>query len=943
MKKYKVKVSLTALVMLIVFQLILLLSIYNAAYRIKQQNIKEDFYYECYNIEYSVENKLNIIESAMKAMENAEITDYTESSTVTLNEDETEAVIKKADDYINWLDMPSEIFGKIIIIGTAFGKVSYVKDIGKEGYETGTLPNMTQLSFANMTEWDDAKTETWRYYSQGTLFQIFNEGMEKNQTNISSEISISILRMLELLDGQIVLTSSSLYNGSQIFVTINPDFISDCVGEDNNTTVALMKGNQLIWSNNSFTDRYYIQQNKSTNGTWKSKYNNKDYNNKYVDLGDTGGSLIMSVPVNVRTEGIDFNLNLLQFSIAAIASGTIVAFIMTAVMIFGIKTVSKNFNEQFNKGSYRKIEYSKKITHKLPVYWRMVIIFCISVLLPTAVSGFYYQHEVSLYTSYINNSYLEKVSYTVTSSIDQKIDYTFFNSALFPQSQLVNYLKNTNSGKALIKTKLDSMLSEADLFTFYSLFNSRGEEIYSTKGSADYGKINPEYQDILKSETGKRKYYYITDTGKTDSLDNIIPAIVYPVYSDGDEPEVIGYLALYLKLSRYYELRPGIGHEFIITDKDGKYIFSSINAGDKKENLALLTASFDSDGSAVSGEYQIIRKTDDKIGGYVYVYNDLSYYLEQSAHILSNNYLVLAVVTGLILLASIILSKRIITPLRQIDADMQNITDISAISPIKYRSRDEISALVESYNRMVARMGTLIEENARRINRENELLAIKSKAELRMLQQQINPHLLYNTLEFISYNANREGKSAAGDMAMALADFFRYTTSLSEDTVFLSDEIKHVKNYIEIHKLRYGERFTAEYDIEAEAENCRVMKFIIQPFAENVFKYGIANKIRDALIKISAAVKDGSLIITIYDNGIGMRTLKLEALVDNLEKYKDDIPEDIRNNQEGGIGMLNVYRRLRMYYGKEATINVQSEFMRGMTVTIRIPAIIKQK
>ena len=322
-------------------------------------------------------------------------------------------------------------------------------------------------------------------------------------------------------------------------------------------------------------------------------------------------------------------------------------------------------------------------------------------------------------------------------------------------------------------------------------------------------------------------------------------------------------------------------------------------------------------------------------------YNDIRYYKEQADRLNYSYMLIFLITADLFLVAALMLSRRLSQPLTNMVEDMRGMGDIQEITPIRYLRRDELSLLVESYNRMVARMASLIEENAKRINRENELIALNTRTELQMLQQQINPHLLYNTLEFIRYHANAEGKTAAGDMALALANFFRYTTSVKDDIVSFLDELNHVKNYIQIHRLRYGERFETAYHITEEALECRVVKFILQPFVENVFKYGIANKLHGARITITAYVENGMFYVVLEDNGIGMRPAKFEELQNRvrilLAGGTVDKPGD---KNSGGVGMANVARRLHMYYGEQATLELHSEFMRGFRVMIAIPAEI---
>ncbi|MBR5743480.1 MAG: histidine kinase, partial [Clostridia bacterium] len=580
-----------------------------------------------------------------------------------------------------------------------------------------------------------------------------------------------------------------------------------------------------------------------TEDSWVYSAGSHRYNNRRIALDTEGYSLVISAPFLADEYALSFFPGLIGYACGFVVLSALLALGLTVLLLYPIRGLKKTFDEQFTYGKYRGIRGGLR-RFPFPMLYRVLLILLLSVMGPAVVSGLLFQNQMHRYVIDSHYDYLKKVSASVSESVRDRMEHTLLLSALFPENQIADYIQGSYRVNSILKTKLDTVFSEGGTFSHYAIFDSSRREIYNSRTVS--------FSDPLilladrASADGRRYVMMAVDNARGGQL----PAIVYRVTGqsgageEGEEEsrETVGYFALYLNMNRFYELRPDIGHEFFLTGPQGEILISSVSEGVAEDVLDRIGSL--SDGRSLStDEYLVITDNNGVFGGKIITYNDMRYYTIQRETLRYQYSLVFFGVAALITVAAVWISRRLSLPLSRIGESMQSFGDVSEFRPLSYTHKDEIAGLVESYNRMVARMSSLIEENARRISRENELIALNTRTELQMLQQQINPHLLYNTLEFISYNAKREGSSAAGDMAMALADFFRYTTSVREDIVSFRDELTHVKNYIEIHRLRYGERFDTVYDITDEALNCRVVKFILQPFVENAFKYGIANKL----------------------------------------------------------------------------------------------------
>ena len=230
------------------------------------------------------------------------------------------------------------------------------------------------------------------------------------------------------------------------------------------------------------------------------------------------------------------------------------------------------------------------------------------------------------------------------------------------------------------------------------------------------------------------------------------------------------------------------------------------------------------------------------------------------------------------------------------------------------------------------------------MNTDELFNATKKQAQYLALQNQINPHFLYNTLEGIRGETLNAGLENVAKMTEALATFFRYTISNVENLVTLEDELTNVNNYYIIQRYRFGERLSlsVEYDAENELEimSCRLPKLTLQPIVENAIFHGIERKIGNGNLRIKLETTATRLIITISDNGIGMTEDRLREIDDKLSRTT---LEYIKPDSEthGGIAIVNVNNRIKLLFGEEYGICMYSTLNVGTDVEITLPLMKK--
>lgn len=219
----------------------------------------------------------------------------------------------------------------------------------------------------------------------------------------------------------------------------------------------------------------------------------------------------------------------------------------------------------------------------------------------------------------------------------------------------------------------------------------------------------------------------------------------------------------------------------------------------------------------------------------------------------------------------------------------------------------------------------------------------KKQAQYLALQNQINPHFLYNTLEGIRSEAVIAGLDVVADMTEALARFFRYTISKVENLVTLADEIDNIKTYFSIQQFRFGERLhlTIEYPEEkTDILGCYLPKLTLQPIVENAIIHGLEQKIGAGEVQIVVSRTSKRLIIQISDNGIGIEKKVLEKMRTALEKTTY---EYIDGRSEGGIALINVNNRIRLLFGEEYGLVINSVKNFGTDVTVTLPIDLQGK
>lgn len=366
-----------------------------------------------------------------------------------------------------------------------------------------------------------------------------------------------------------------------------------------------------------------------------------------------------------------------------------------------------------------------------------------------------------------------------------------------------------------------------------------------------------------------------------------------------------------------------LGH-ILITDSENRLVFdSSLSClDDRCQNIALVK--------------EII------LGGKLIKYQGLNMYVSVNtlqdtrwkittlinvdASVKTKQEILLSVIVAFIITLAAIayisswMSQRITHPMNDLKKHIEKLETGDFEAQVSVSGQKEVVHLADAFNIMSNKIHELMQEI---IEEQNE----KRKTHFIALQNQINPHFLYNTLDSI-VTLSEKGKSKDVEKAIgALSRFFRMSVSSDMSLITLDEEIEHVQHYLTIQQLRYRKDFEYSIDIPQHLKNQKVIKLSLQPLVENAILYGLNPELGYKTIQISAYDDDDHIFLQVFNQGYGMSQSKIEELYKMIKSTE----------ASSSLGLKNVYQRLKLYFGDRADLIIESELDVYTKVTLRIP------
>ena len=276
-----------------------------------------------------------------------------------------------------------------------------------------------------------------------------------------------------------------------------------------------------------------------------------------------------------------------------------------------------------------------------------------------------------------------------------------------------------------------------------------------------------------------------------------------------------------------------------------------------------------------------------------------------------------------VLLAGFFVAKYITRPIENLSKEMDKTRESSGFENIYLNlPQNEIGRLKDSYNKVVDYANNLFNEN---LEKEKD----NRKLELRVLQEQIKPHFLYNSMETISYMALDAGAKKVHEALETLGSFYRNFLSKGDREIPFKREVSIVKDYISLQRLRYGDILKGEFEISEDTYEVKVPKLLLQPLVENSIYHGIRPKGEAGVIRVKAEIKDNFLYIFVYDSGIGMSGEDIKRVLDGEKGLKE-------KEVLSGFGLRGTIDRIRIFTGKKDSVEIKSELGEYTEILIKI-------
>lgn len=446
-------------------------------------------------------------------------------------------------------------------------------------------------------------------------------------------------------------------------------------------------------------------------------------------------------------------------------------------------------------------------------------------------------------------------------------------------------------------------------FASIDVYDSDGARIYAGSLDSEAGSL-PVYWGVLRAARECEG-----QTMQANGADGLV--IARAVY--GSDGEVSGYVLVRIPRGGFGALLGGsFGEQNDVFLLDGTwrqiYCSDSIRAD---ETISSLRAQLLSGAALGGGDYNVYLRQSPDTGFTLALRQPKVYTREVMATVYSTSAAMGILCLLLGLLCAWLLSRYLSKPVNELDEAMKRVEKGDYAAELSSDREDEMGRLTASFNRMTREYRQNLE---RSVQREREL----NETELSMMQAQLNPHFLYNTLDSIKWLGVTNGVPQVAAVASGLAVLLRAGIS-GDRLITLERELELLEKYLDIQSLRFEDRFAWEIDVDERFQHCIVPKLILQPLVENSIIHGVAN-MDDGYIKLSAREKSGTLILSVQDNGVGIP----QDVLDWLNDPDRDVPG-------GHLGLKNVDRIVRLYYGGDYGISAYSAVGEGSRVELRLP------
>jgi two-component system sensor histidine kinase YesM len=573
------------------------------------------------------------------------------------------------------------------------------------------------------------------------------------------------------------------------------------------------------------------------------------------------------------------------------------------------------------------------------ILWRIGIVAVISFVFSAGFTYYYYKtilekqiirdDEIKLRQTAMQLQYLsdDVANFTASLIISDQLQ-TFYKT--YDQldtfgkyaitQEIINYL---NSNKGLRKEVVSFTVVLPD-----------GEAIWSEASNDEYFSRHMKgawYQDFLKSgQTFSFTNTHMMPHSRLFNIKNKTISYIAKVMDLQVSNRQIGQLILNLDYSSFEALLQFGSADFdaFIWVNDGNHVLFE-NHKRRDKYLALIKDSeLREKGNflEVQGGYLLV----DHFAGNNWnlaTFTSKQTLLERSQFVIYLLAVFTLTTTILILLLMMPAIFRITRPTLRLYHAMKAVSSGNLQTSVSIQTGDELEKLGDGFNQMITQLRNHLDDVVRYEQNKREM-------EFELLLSQINPHFIYNTLNTVIYMAQKRGNDDIAQIVGSFINILQDTVKIGQghSLVPLGEEIRILREYLVIQSYRYPDMFDVKWDIDDESLNCLIPRNLIQPFVENAIFHGICPKDNLGTIRLSAAIRDRLLILTVEDDGVGIEPQKLLTI---WHRNRDEK----KSHGFKHIGLSNTHKRLTHFFGGKASLNINSIPDNGTTVTIELPEI----
>ena len=369
----------------------------------------------------------------------------------------------------------------------------------------------------------------------------------------------------------------------------------------------------------------------------------------------------------------------------------------------------------------------------------------------------------------------------------------------------------------------------------------------------------------------------------------------------------------------------GENGRIMILDQNDKVVFTSLDKFYSKDILSITSLILGESKIKIDGtSYFLYCNTVLGTGWSIGVFSNIS-----SLDTILSQYVIFIIILTILsvicaTLVTLILSRGITNPIKVLQYKIKSIEDLEYDPKLlgDVKGTLEVEELSQSFKALLFRMKDLTNKlvQERELQRQTELIA---------LQNQINPHFLYNTLDSILAMIDENENEKAEKMIISLSKFFRLSIAKGENIIPLSQEIMHAKYYLEIQTIRFENKFSYEFDIDSKILEYKIPKLVLQPLIENSIEHGVGEDIIDGKITIKGYEDDKFFYLSVIDTGLGITNEKIQEIYAGFT--------DLENTKS--VGLFNVYQRLNLYFGSDMEFLILNE--ENTTFLLKLPKGVK--